>query len=233
MTKRPDIWGEEKNKSNLGPAYDTVKSSFDRSGNKGATMGLHRTQKINNTPGPGSYSNADVISMVKSKGVSQKIGQTKRPDNFTKNDSYMPGPGNYATTDAKGFGRNVKGAASMGSKYKPTRNDNPAPGHYTSSQDLNKVSSSKNYGKIGTTKRPDLFESTKNSAPGPGNYADDKNNIGKNMKGVATMGSKHRVEKNYNPGPGQYLGVKSMKSTITSGKIGTTKRQDLWGESKQ
>ena len=70
---------------NLGPAYNTVRSSFDNANMKGLTIGVPRKEKTNNTPGPGSYSNANVINMVKSKGASVRIGQTKRPDNFTKN----------------------------------------------------------------------------------------------------------------------------------------------------
>ena len=42
MTQRPDIWGEEKNKSNLGPAYDGVKSDFDKKTGKGPTIGTRR-----------------------------------------------------------------------------------------------------------------------------------------------------------------------------------------------
>ena len=38
------------------------------------------------------------------------------------------------------------------------------------------------------------------------------------------MGSKHRIEKNFNPGPGQYEGGKSLKNAVSYGKIGTTKR---------
>lgn len=44
------------------------------------------------------------------------------------------------------------------------------------------------------------------------------------------MGSKHKAEKNSNPGPGQY--EKSVNSKITQGKIGSTKRADLWGAEK-
>ena len=45
----------------------------------------------------------------------------------------------------------------MGSKYKPARNENPGPGQY--SGDANRVKSAKNSSiKIGTTKRPDIWE---------------------------------------------------------------------------
>lgn len=59
---------------NLGPAYNAMRSSFDKSNMKGATIGLKRKEKISNTPGPGAYSQANVISMVKSKGASIRIG---------------------------------------------------------------------------------------------------------------------------------------------------------------
>lgn len=85
MTARPDIWQAEKNKNDLGPAYDST-SSFGES-KKGLTFGSKRKEKVSNTPGPGSYSNANLIDLVKSKGTSMRMGQTKRPDNFTnKND---------------------------------------------------------------------------------------------------------------------------------------------------
>ena len=50
-------------------------------------MGVKRVNKIASTPGPGSYSQANVISMVKSKGASVRIGNTKRPDNFTRKEN--------------------------------------------------------------------------------------------------------------------------------------------------
>ena len=63
------------------------------------------------------------------------------------------------------------------------------------------------------------------SQPGPGNYSDSRNTMGKNMKGTATMGGKYRAEKNTNPGPGQYEdATKVTKNTVSYGKIGTTKR---------
>jgi len=43
------------------------------------------------------------------------------------------------------------------------------------------------------------------------------------------MGSKHKADKNYNPGPGQYSGDKAVLMASQSNcKIGTTKRVDLW-----
>ena len=40
--------------------------------------------------------------------------------------------------------------------------------------------------------------------PGPGNYVADNNTFGKAVKGVASMGSKYKAERNTNPGPGNY-----------------------------
>ena len=91
----------------------------------------------------------------------------------------------------------------MGSKYKPVRNDNPGPGQY--SGDAARVKSAKSVNcKIGTTKRPDIWEKdAKKDLPGPGNYLSSTSTFG-NTKGVANMGSKYKPEKNENPGPGQY-----------------------------
>ena len=49
-------------------------------------MGKRRDERKSDTPGPGQYTNSNVINMVKTKGASVRIGQTKRPDNFTKTD---------------------------------------------------------------------------------------------------------------------------------------------------
>jgi len=70
--------------------------------------------------------------------------------------------------------------------------------------------------------------------PGPGNYAANEYTFGKNVKGAASMGSKHRQERNLNPGPGQYEAQahKTMRPTSSYGKIGTVKRSDLWGVEK-
>jgi len=55
--------------------------------------------------------------------------------------------------------------------------------------------------------------------------------FGKDVKGGAGMGSKHRETRNLNPGPGQYetFAHKSIRPTSSYGKIGTTKRNDIWG----
>lgn len=129
-----------------------------------------------------------------------RIGNTKRPDNFTKKEA-LPGPGNYIE-DTGTFGKNTKGGANMGSKHKAVVSDTPGPGAYSGDHNAIKTSKSQ-YGKIGTTKRPNLWESRNRNAPGPGNYNASHNTFGKNVKGVAGgMGSKHKTERNFNPGPG-------------------------------
>ena len=60
-----------------------------------------------------------------------------------------PGPGNYSHNTST-F-NNAKGGASMGSKYKPERNDNPGPGQYSGDHNVNKVSTAN--GKISQAER--------------------------------------------------------------------------------
>ena len=113
----------------------------------------------------------------------------------------MPGPGNY-TESTNTFGKNMKGVATMGSKYRSRANDNPGPGQYQH-VDSNRVKSAQSSCKIGTTQRPDIWhKELKRDAPGPGNYMATTNTFGKSLKGAATMGSKYKQEKNLNPGPG-------------------------------
>jgi hypothetical protein len=57
----------------MGPAYDTVRSSFDKSAKKGATFGSKQKDKILDTPGPGAYTNVDMHKSTKSSGF--LIGQ--------------------------------------------------------------------------------------------------------------------------------------------------------------
>lgn len=141
--------------------------------------------------------------MIKGKGASVRIGNTKRPDNFTRKDS-QPGPGNYIA-DSGTFGKSVKGAAGMGSKHKQIVNNNPGPGAYSGNSN-NALRTSKSINcKIGTTERADLWDSKKKAsqnAPGPGNYYATTNTFGNSVKGAAGMGSKHKPERNNNPGPG-------------------------------
>lgn len=232
LSKKPDIWKEEKNKTNLGPAYD-LRSSFDATKNKGPALRGKVAVKVEASPGPGAYNNHNQLGLTKKKEASVKIGATKRPDNFTKEQKDLPGPGNYMqSTDT--FGKDVKGA-SMGSKYKATVSDTPGPGQY-SGEDYHLKAAKVNC-KIGTSKRPDIWEKeAKNDQPGPGNYLESTGTFGNNAKRGATMGSKHSASKNDNPGPGQY-DPSDLKAAIrphsTYGKIGTAKRADIWSADKQ
>ena len=91
-------------------------------------MGSKLSSKPSNTPGPGAYNNHNLIAMTKSKGTSVRIGGPQRPELISaQTQSSNPGPGNYAEA-YQTFGKNVKGAANMGSKYKPLKNDTPGPG---------------------------------------------------------------------------------------------------------
>jgi len=62
---RPDIWREEKNKPNLGPCYENMKSSFDQTSKKGPMLRGKQSTTIKDTPGPGQYDNQNLISMTK------------------------------------------------------------------------------------------------------------------------------------------------------------------------
>lgn len=56
------------------------------------------------------------------------------------------------------------------------------------------------------------------------------------MKSGATMGSKHSEQKNFNPGPGQYEAGNQkagIRPTTSYGKIGTSKRTDIWNTDKK
>jgi len=201
---RPDIWREDKNKATLGPGYENMRSSFDQTMKKGPTMGGKIASKALKTPGPGSYDNHNLIAMTKKQGASIKIhGGPKRPDHFvSKKELENPGPGNYDGT-YQAFGKNTKGAASMGSKYRPVGNTNPGPGQYSAEQVAGARKYMKNSGKIGSEARPDVWaKDTKRDVPGPGNYLETTGTFGKNTKGAANMGSKHRADRNTNPGPG-------------------------------
>ncbi len=139
--------------------------------------------------------------MTKNKGAAVKIGSSKRPDNFVKKSLVeQPGPGNYMESIST-MGKNVKGAATMGAKYTTKANQNPGPGQYSS--DTQKLKKNQANCKIGTTKRPELWQKeSKKDLPGPGNYMANTGTFGKNVKGAATMGSKHKQLRNENPGPG-------------------------------
>ena len=62
-----------------------------------------------------------------------RIGQERRKDIWENEVNDVPGPGGYSD-ERNTFGKAVKGAANMGSKYKPIRNTNPGPAEYEVSE---------------------------------------------------------------------------------------------------
>lgn len=89
---------------------------------------------------------------------------------------------------------------------------------------------------ISKAARQDIWEEqTKNGAPGPGNYAENTSSFAHIKGGAANMGSKHRQDSNFNPGPGQYesaLGDMSNRQAVNV-RIGNEKaRNDLFGVEK-
>ena len=126
------------------------------------------------------------------------------------------------------FGKNTKGAATMGSKHRVVKNSNPGPGQYEGKA----VRPSSNYGKIGSTKRQDLWgadKTSKEAAPGPGHHGEHYSSFANTKGGASNFGSSRKDKKNSNPGPGQYNASDRIKSANHSSvRIGTTKRPDLW-----
>jgi len=114
-------------------------------------------------------------------------------DNFANKEADIPGPGDYIQPST--IGKNMKGVANMGSKYKTVFIDTPGPGAYNENQNLIRSRQTSNC-KIGTSARPEIWDTTKaaKEVPGPGNYMESTDTFGKNVKGAATMGSKHKPE---------------------------------------
>ena len=91
----------------------------------------------------------------------------------------------------------------MGGKYKEEYNMNPGPGQYDN--DASKLKPKLGASaRIGSAKREDIWKNSQNELPGPGNYISETNTFGQAARGIASMGSKYKPEKNSNPGPGQY-----------------------------
>lgn len=101
-----------------GPGSHTKSYSSFQTTNK-VNFGIGRKETRNDNPGPGQYNNKNTEIMVKSASV--RIGSQARPDIWESKKEDMPGPGNYVQ-DINTFGKSVKGAAGMGSKYKPDVN---------------------------------------------------------------------------------------------------------------
>ena len=119
------------------------------------------------------------------------------------------------------FGKNVKGAATMGSKHKPEQNLNPGPGQYEDK--INLKANPSNF-KIGTTKRTDLWGvEGKNleSTPGPGHHTLSYSSFA-NVKGSTNFGCGRKEQKNFNPGPGHYDNAsKQLMTKSASVRIGS------------
>ena len=92
-------------------------------------MGSKYKADVNSNPGPGQYDN-DASKLRPKTGASVRIGSAKRKELWDETSKeQLPGPGNYID-DRNTFGKAATGVASMGSKYKPERNENPGPGQY-------------------------------------------------------------------------------------------------------
>ena len=195
---------------------------------------MKREERLSETPGPGTYTNSNVISMVKSKGTSVRISTAKRPDNFVKTQGDTPGPGNYMASTGT-FGKSVRGAATMGAKYKPTRNYNPGPGSYNADAAKTKLRPGTSTAKIGTTKRKDLWiPEDKNAlgAPGPGTHTQSYSSFSQTKNKFSFAGGR-KEKRNDNPGPGQYNlpDKKLSQSNSAAVKIGLQKKPELWQDS--
>ena len=89
--------------------------------------------------------------------------------------------------------------------------------------------------RIGMTKRPDNFTRKEVvGLPGPGQHSTGDLTFGKGVKGTAhTKSAKIMPVRNDNPGPGQYTSdANKVKPALSkAGKIGNTRRPDIWADS--
>ena len=120
----------------------------------------------------------------------------------------QPGPGGYLN-DTSTFKN--KGNAGFGSKYKSQTTLTPGPGQYDTGAKVKGVAAAN--AKIGTSKRPDLWNKAKEDAPGPADFGENYSSF-KNGKG-ANMGGKYKEKISDTPGPGQYQSGKgSMRGSF-------------------
>ncbi|OMJ81406.1 hypothetical protein SteCoe_18142 [Stentor coeruleus] len=151
-----------------------------------------------NVPGPGSYSNTDLISK---KGFTI----TGRPQSSIQNSN--PGPGSYNPSDSinKTPGWSL-GKSSRGSLSSNTK-EIPGPGAYSPQVTIGKSASV--FGSSARKPINNIFET-----PGPGEY----NIVNKTNAPAFTMRPKTASnKKNLNPGPGEYnpsLSCSELKWTI-------------------
>lgn len=176
---------ERPNSDNLpGPgAYDSNAKTI------GPSWGFGSQPRSNSSkagiPGPGSYSNTDLVSK---KGFTMN----GRPQNSIQNSN--PGPGSYNPADSisKAPGWSL-GKSSRGNFSSKSR-EMPGPGAY--SPQITKEKSASVFGS--STRKPinKVYET-----PGPGEY----NVVNKNNAPSFTMRPKTASnKKNLNPGPGEY-----------------------------
>lgn len=130
MTKRPDNFTRKEVVGLPGPGQHSTGDLTFGKGVKGlAKIKSAKMKPVrNDNPGPGQYTN-DENKVKPTRSTAGKIGTTQRPDIWADSIKVArenPSPGNYG--DRPAFGKGVKGVANMGSKHKPTRNDNPGPG---------------------------------------------------------------------------------------------------------
>ena len=127
-TKRTELFNTKEGMPGPGHHSQSYSSFANAKVNNFGASSARKTSK-NSNPGPGQYSEHG-RNMTHTKSASVQFGSTNRPDLWKKEvKGDVPGPGGYED-ETNTFGKAVKGGASMGSKYKPSRNLNPGPGQY-------------------------------------------------------------------------------------------------------
>lgn len=183
-----------------GPGNYGASADLDTFG-KGKALGFgskYKDKKSAN-PGPGQY-DADK-NRLKAQPTSVKMGTTQRADLWgadKQRQEATPGPGNFGDTYSS---FNTGKGVPFGGKYKAVQNTTPGPGSYQAAKSKAVVGNAK----IGTSKRADLWNSTrtaKDGAPGPADFGDNYSSF-KTGKG-AVIGGKYKDKPSDTPGPGQY-----------------------------
>jgi hypothetical protein len=89
--------------------------------------GKSNERKGNDNPGPGNY-NID-LSIIKDKVPAYKMSNSPgRSELVSKEQSFLPGPGNYEEHDE--FGKNTITYSIRGKSNERKGNNNPGPGNY-------------------------------------------------------------------------------------------------------
>ena len=185
---------------------------------------IRRVIKRYKTPGPGQYEYKNYIGK---EGPKITISGKLDSNYFIGDRKYVPGPGQYNTTDINSYRLKNPiyriGTAKRNALYKSQ--EYPGPGQYASNKYINNVRKKNPSWKIGTEKRPELNHSDR-SIPGVGNYNISKG-LGEGPK-FSILGRYNKIKIiNNNPGPGQYNDSYVItKIKNPSWKIGTGKRDD-------